>query len=95
MTPNQRQTKPEDQPAEITVWAPDAGRVEIEVGAPGAERLTVPMTATRAGWWAWRPREHAAHPLDYAFRVDGADWRKAAAAEAARLRREVWAASGW
>lgn len=31
----------------------------------------------------------------YAFRVDGADWRKAAAAEAARLRKEVWAASGW
>ena len=31
----------------------------------------------------------------YAFRVDGADWRKAAAAEAARLRRDVWAASGW
>ena len=31
----------------------------------------------------------------YAFRVDGADWRTAAAAEAARLRREVWAASGW
>jgi orotidine-5'-phosphate decarboxylase len=31
----------------------------------------------------------------YAFRVDGADWRKAAAAEAARLRREVWSVSGW
>ena len=31
----------------------------------------------------------------YAFRVDGADWRKAAAAAAARLRRDVWAASGW
>jgi orotidine-5'-phosphate decarboxylase len=31
----------------------------------------------------------------YAFRVDGADWRKAAAAEAARLRNEVWAVSGW
>jgi orotidine-5'-phosphate decarboxylase len=31
----------------------------------------------------------------YAFRVDGADWRKAAAAESARLRREVWAVSGW
>jgi orotidine-5'-phosphate decarboxylase len=31
----------------------------------------------------------------YAFRVDGADWRKAAAAEAARLRKEVWGASGW
>ena len=31
----------------------------------------------------------------YAFRVDGADWRKAAGAEAARLRREVWSVSGW
>lgn len=31
----------------------------------------------------------------YAFRVDGADWRSAAAAEAARLREEVWAVSGW
>jgi orotidine-5'-phosphate decarboxylase len=31
----------------------------------------------------------------YAFRVEGADWRTAAAAEAARLRDEVWAASGW
>jgi orotidine-5'-phosphate decarboxylase len=31
----------------------------------------------------------------YAFRVEGADWRSAAAAEAARLRNEVWAASGW
>ena len=31
----------------------------------------------------------------YAFRVDGADWRNAAAAEAARLRGEVWSVSGW
>src|SRR5918992_4493293 len=31
----------------------------------------------------------------YAFRVDGADWRKAAGAEAARLRGEVWSVSGW
>jgi orotidine-5'-phosphate decarboxylase len=31
----------------------------------------------------------------YAFRVEGADWRTAAAAEAARLRDEVWSASGW
>jgi len=31
----------------------------------------------------------------YAFRVEGADWRTAAAAEAARLKGEVWAASGW
>ena len=31
----------------------------------------------------------------YAFRVEGTDWRTAAAAEAARLKEEVWAASGW
>ena len=31
----------------------------------------------------------------YAFRVEGAEWRTAAAAEAARLRTEVWRASGW
>jgi orotidine-5'-phosphate decarboxylase len=31
----------------------------------------------------------------YAFRVEGRDWRTAAAAEAARLKDEVWAASGW
>jgi orotidine-5'-phosphate decarboxylase len=31
----------------------------------------------------------------YAFRVSGMDWRSAAAAEAARYVREVWAASGW
>jgi len=33
--------------------------------------------------------------LIYAFRVDGGDWRAAAAAQAARLRRDVWAVSGW
>ena len=31
----------------------------------------------------------------YAFRFEGDDWRAAAGAEAARLRDEVWAASGW
>jgi orotidine-5'-phosphate decarboxylase len=31
----------------------------------------------------------------YAFRFEGDDWRSAAGAEAARLRDEVWAASGW
>ena len=37
----------------------------------------------------------ASRSVIYAFRVTGADWRVAAAAEAARLKREVWAASGW
>lgn len=31
----------------------------------------------------------------YAFRFEGDEWRSAAGAEAARLRDEVWAASGW
>jgi orotidine-5'-phosphate decarboxylase len=31
----------------------------------------------------------------YAYRFEGDDWRSAAGAEAARLRGEVWAASGW
>jgi len=31
----------------------------------------------------------------YAFRTVGAEWRQAAGAEAARLKREVWAVSGW
>jgi orotidine-5'-phosphate decarboxylase len=31
----------------------------------------------------------------YAFRFEGDDWRLAAGAEAARLREQVWAASGW
>ena len=31
----------------------------------------------------------------YAFRTLGGDWRARRGAEAARLRREVWAVSGW
>jgi hypothetical protein len=31
----------------------------------------------------------------YAFREAGTDYRDAAGAEAARLKREIWAASGW
>jgi len=33
--------------------------------------------------------------IDYAFRAAGGDWRAAASAEAARLRDEIWSASGW
>jgi orotidine-5'-phosphate decarboxylase len=33
--------------------------------------------------------------INYAFRADAEDWRTAAAAEAARIRAEVWRASGW
>jgi orotidine-5'-phosphate decarboxylase len=37
----------------------------------------------------------AARSVDYAFRETGEDYRIAAGAEAARLRSEVWAVSGW
>jgi len=37
----------------------------------------------------------ASRSVIYAFKASGADFREAAGVEAARLRREVWAASGW
>jgi orotidine-5'-phosphate decarboxylase len=38
---------------------------------------------------------NASRSVIYAFRQKREDWRTAAALEAARLRREVWAVSGW
>src|SRR5262249_19382667 len=38
---------------------------------------------------------NAARSVIYAYRNGNDDWRAAAALEAARLRREVWAVSGW
>jgi orotidine-5'-phosphate decarboxylase len=37
----------------------------------------------------------ASRSIDYAYRETGGDYRDAAGAEAARLKREIWAASGW
>ena len=36
-----------------------------------------------------------ARSVNYAFRETGDDYRTAAGAEAARLRKEIWAVSGW
>ncbi|HEX5450474.1 MAG TPA: orotidine-5'-phosphate decarboxylase [Gaiellaceae bacterium] len=38
---------------------------------------------------------NASRSIDYAFRETGGDFRSAAGAEAARLKHEIWAASGW
>ena len=38
---------------------------------------------------------NASRSVLYAFRATAEDWRSAAALEAARLRRDVWAVSGW
>jgi orotidine-5'-phosphate decarboxylase len=37
----------------------------------------------------------ASRSVDYAFRETGSDFREAAGAEAARLKQEIWTASGW
>jgi orotidine-5'-phosphate decarboxylase len=62
------------------------------VGAQGATPADVARAFTSGPASALVP---VSRSIIYAFRVEGADWRKAAAAEAARLRREVWGASGW
>jgi orotidine-5'-phosphate decarboxylase len=62
------------------------------IGAQGATPADVARAFTSGPASALVPVSRA---VIYAFRVDGADWRKAAAAEAARLRREVWTVSGW
>jgi orotidine-5'-phosphate decarboxylase len=38
---------------------------------------------------------NAARSVNYAFRESGSDYREAAGAEAARLKQEIWVASGW
>jgi orotidine-5'-phosphate decarboxylase len=62
------------------------------IGAQGARAGDVARAFTSGPASALVPVSRA---IIHAFRVDGADWRKAAAAEAARLRAEVWAVSGW
>jgi orotidine-5'-phosphate decarboxylase len=62
------------------------------IGAQGATPADVARAFTSGPASALVP---VSRSVIYAFRVDGADWRTAAAAEAARLRREVWSASGW
>jgi orotidine-5'-phosphate decarboxylase len=62
------------------------------IGAQGAGAGDVARAFTSGPASALVPVSRA---VIYAFRVEGADWRKAAAAEAARLRADVWAVSGW
>ena len=62
------------------------------IGAQGATPADVARAFTSGPASALVP---VSRSVIYAFRVAGVDWRTAAAAEAARLRREVWAASGW
>lgn len=62
------------------------------IGAQGASPADVARAFTSGPASALVP---VSRSVIYAFRIGGADWRKAAAAEAARLRAEVWVVSGW
>ncbi|MDQ3889154.1 MAG: orotidine-5'-phosphate decarboxylase [Actinomycetota bacterium] len=62
------------------------------IGTQGATPADVARAFTSGPASALVP---VSRSLIYAFRVTGGEWRKAVAAEAARLRREVWAVSGW
>ena len=62
------------------------------VGAQGATPADVARAFTSGPASAL---VNASRSVIYAFRTVGAEWRQAAGAEAARLRREVWAVSGW
>lgn len=62
------------------------------VGAQGASAADVARAFTSGPASALVPVSRA---ILYAFRSEAEDWRVAAAQAAARLRREVWSASGW
>jgi orotidine-5'-phosphate decarboxylase len=78
--------------AEARRLMPQAVLLLPGIGAQGASPADVARAFTSGPASALVP---VSRSVIYAFRVDGADWRKAAAAEAARLRGEVWSVSGW
>lgn len=78
--------------AEARKLMPQAVLLLPGIGAQGATPADVARAFTSGPASALVP---VSRSIIYAFRVDGADWRKAAAAEAARLRGEVWTVSGW
>jgi orotidine-5'-phosphate decarboxylase len=78
--------------AEARRLMPQAVLLLPGIGAQGATPADVARAFTSGPASALVP---VSRSVIYAFRVEGSDWRKAAAAEAARLRKEVWAVSGW
>jgi orotidine-5'-phosphate decarboxylase len=62
------------------------------IGAQGADPADLAAAFTSGPGSALAA---ASRSVLYAYRTAGGDWRSAAGAEAARLAREVWRASGW
>ena len=71
---------------------PQAPMLLPGIGAQGATPADVARAFTSGPASAL---VNASRSVIYAFRGQSGDWRTVAAAEAARLRREVWAVSGW
>ncbi|HVM69130.1 MAG TPA: orotidine-5'-phosphate decarboxylase [Gaiellaceae bacterium] len=78
--------------AEARKLMPQAPLLLPGVGAQGATPADVARAFTSGPASALVT---ASRSVIYAYRAGAADWRAAAGAEAARLRREVWAVSGW
>jgi orotidine-5'-phosphate decarboxylase len=78
--------------AEARKLMPQAIMLLPGIGAQGGTPADVARAFTSGPASALVP---VSRSVIYAFRVDGADWRTAAAGAAARLRDDVWAVSGW
>jgi orotidine-5'-phosphate decarboxylase len=78
--------------AEARKLMPQAILLLPGVGAQGGTPADVARAFTSGPASALVP---VSRSVIYAFRVEGADWRTAAAGAAARLRDDVWAVSGW
>jgi orotidine-5'-phosphate decarboxylase len=78
--------------AEARKLMPQAILLLPGVGAQGGTPADVARAFTSGPASALVP---VSRSVIYAFRVEGADWRTAAAGAAARLRDEVWTVSGW
>ena len=66
---------------ELTLWAPNAHRVEVEVSLPGRDVHAADLRPKGDGWWRWQAPDlaaetgTAAYPaFDYWFRLDGGEW---------------------
>jgi orotidine-5'-phosphate decarboxylase len=78
--------------AEARKLMPQAILLLPGVGAQGGTPADVARAFTSGPASALVP---VSRSVIYAFRVDGRDWRTAAAGAAARLRDDVWTVSGW
>jgi orotidine-5'-phosphate decarboxylase len=78
--------------AEVRRLLPQAVLLLPGVGAQGGSPADVAPAFTSGPASAL---VSASRSVIYAYRGGGSDWRAAAGGEAARLAREIWAASGW